>query len=83
MGLRAIPDNLHPFVAAARFLRLCGLLPADARLWLRVSTALFALLGVNHRWWNGTTMGLSETAAVALVELVLPRLSRLGLRLRS
>jgi len=69
-GLSALAAAPHPFVAAAWFLLLGGLLAADARLSLRVTTALAALLGVYHGYLNGTGMGLSQTAAVALLGLV-------------
>ena len=70
MGLSAVAANPHPFLAAAWFLLLGGLLVADAKLSLRVTTALAALLGLYHGYLNGTGMGLFETAAVALLGLV-------------
>ena len=69
-GLMAAAVNPHPIVAAAWFLLLGGLLAADARLSLRVTTALAALLGLYHGYLNGTGMGQFETAAVALLGLV-------------
>ena len=69
-GLTASASNPHPFIAAAWFLLLGGLLAADAKLSLRVTTALAALLGLYHGYLNGTGMGLFETAAVAVVGLV-------------
>jgi hydrogenase/urease accessory protein HupE len=70
MGLSATAANPHPFIAAAWFLLLGGLLAADAKLSLRVTTALAALLGLYHGYLNGNGMGLFETAAVALLGLV-------------
>jgi len=70
MGLSAVAANSHPFIAAAWFLLLGGLLAADAKLSLRVTTALAALLGLYQGYLNGTGMGLFETAAVALLGLV-------------
>jgi len=69
-GLTAAAANPHPFIAAAWFLLLGGLLAADAKLSLRVATALAGLLGLYHGYLNGTGFGLFETAAVALIGLV-------------
>ena len=69
-GLSAVAANPHPFIAAGWFLLLGGLLAADAKLSLRVTTALAAFLGLYHGYLNGTGMGLFETAAVALLGLV-------------
>jgi len=71
-GISATARNGNPFVSAAWFLLLGGLLAADARLSLRVTTALAALLGVYHGYLNGTGMGQFGTAAVALLGLVFP-----------
>lgn len=60
----------HPFVAAGWFLVLGALLAADAKLSLRLTTAIAALLGLYHGYLNGTGMGLSTAAAVALLGLV-------------
>jgi hydrogenase/urease accessory protein HupE len=70
VGLNAAAANPRPFIAASWFLLLGGLLAADAKLSLRVTTALAALLGLYHGYLNGTGMGLFETAAVALLGLV-------------
>ncbi len=69
-GLSVMTGAPHPFVAAAWFLLLGGLLAADAKVSLRVTTALAALLGVYHGYLNGIGMGRFETAAVALLGLV-------------
>ncbi len=69
-GLSAMSTNPHPFIAAAWFLMLGGLLAADAKISLRVTTALAALLGVYHGYINGAGMGQFETASVALLGLV-------------
>jgi len=69
-GLSAITAKPHPFVAAAWFLLLGGLLAADAKVSLQVTTALTALLGLYHGYLNGVGMGQFETAAVALFGLV-------------
>ena len=70
LGLTAVAANAHPVVAAAWFLLLGGLLAADANLSLRVTTGLAALLGLYHGYLNGTGMGQSGSAAVALLGLV-------------
>lgn len=69
-GLNATAGKPHPFIAAAWFLLLGGLLAADAKISLRVTTALAALLGLYHGYLNGTGMGQFDTAAVALLGLM-------------
>jgi urease accessory protein len=69
-GLSAITAKPHPFVASAWFLLLGGLLAADAKISLRVTTALAALLGLYHGYLNGIGMGQFDTAAVAVLGLV-------------
>jgi hydrogenase/urease accessory protein HupE len=69
-GLSAAAANPHPFIAAGWFLLLGGLLAADAKLSLRMTTALAAQLGLYHGYLNGTGMGQFSTAAVALLGLV-------------
>lgn len=69
-GLAAAVAKPHPVVAAAWFLLLGGLLAADAKLSLRVTTGLAAVLGLYHGYLNGTGMGMSGTAALALPGLV-------------
>jgi hydrogenase/urease accessory protein HupE len=70
-GVTASAAKPHPFVAAVWFLLLGGLVAADARLSLRVTTALAALLGLYHGYLNGTGMGQFETATVAFLGLVI------------
>ncbi len=69
VGLRAMTSTPHPFLAASWFLLLGGLLAADAKVSLRVTTALAALLGVYHGYSNGVGMGQVDTAVVALLGL--------------
>ena len=69
-GLSAMAAKPHPFIAAAWFLLLGGLLAADAKISLRVTTALAALLGVYHGYLDGVGMGQFETASVAILGLV-------------
>jgi hydrogenase/urease accessory protein HupE len=70
IGLSSTTANAHPMVAAAWFLLLGGLLAANANLSLRLTTALAALLGLYHGYFNGSGMGQTESAAVALLGLV-------------
>jgi hydrogenase/urease accessory protein HupE len=69
-GLSATTAKPYPFVAAAWFLLLGGLLAADAKVSMRVTTALAALLGLYYGYFNGVGMGQFDTAAVALLGLV-------------
>ena len=69
-GLSATIAAPHPFVGAGWFLLLGGLVAADAKLSLRVTTALAALLGVYHGYLNGTGMGQSLSTVVVLLGLV-------------
>jgi urease accessory protein len=69
VGISAMSSKPHPFLAACWFLLLGGLLAVDAKLSLRVTTALAALLGIYHGYSNGVGMGQFDTAAVALLGL--------------
>lgn len=69
-GLSAVSASPNPFVAAAWFLLTGGLLAADAKLSLRITTSIAVLLGLYHGYLNGTGLGMSGTAAVALLGLV-------------
>ena len=70
IGLAAASASAHPVVSAFWFLLLGGLLAADAKLSLRVTTALAALLGLYHGYLNGTGLGLSGTSAAILLGLI-------------
>lgn len=70
ISVSAMPANPHPFVAACWFLLLGGLVAVDAKLSLRITTGIAALFGLYHGYLNGTGMGTSITAAVALLGLV-------------
>ncbi len=70
IGLSAVAANPHPFIAAGWFLLLGILLAADAKISLRVTTAMAALLGLYHGYLNGAGLGTSANAAVALLGLV-------------
>jgi hydrogenase/urease accessory protein HupE len=69
-GLGAAGSSPHPFVSATWLLLVGGLVAADAKLSLRVNTALAALLGLYHGYLNGTGLGTSSTSAVAVLGLV-------------
>lgn len=62
--------NGNAFVSALWFLLLGGLLAANAKLPLRATTALAVLVGLYHGGLNGSGMGHSGFAAVALLGLV-------------
>jgi hydrogenase/urease accessory protein HupE len=70
MGLGAAATDIHPIAAAVWFIVLGGLLAAEAKLSLRLTTVLSVLLGLYHGFLNGAGMGLPETAAAALLGLV-------------
>jgi hydrogenase/urease accessory protein HupE len=70
LGLTTVATRGNTILAAAWFLLLGALLAADAKLSLRVTTALAAVLGVYHGYLNGTGMGPSGTGAVALLGLI-------------
>lgn len=70
VGLTAAAANPHPLLAAMWFLLIGGCLAADAKLSLRATTALAVLLGLYHGYLNGTGLGLSFTAAGALLGLI-------------
>lgn len=70
LGLTVSATNGSAVLSSLWFLLLGGLLVADAKLSLRVTTALATLLGLYHGYLNGTGMGASGTAAVALFGLI-------------
>lgn len=70
IGLAAKSATIHPAVSALWFLLLGGLLAADAKLSLRVTTALAAVLGLYHGYLNATGLGLSATSAAVLLGLI-------------
>ena len=69
-GLTASATNGSAVLASMWFLLLGGLLAADAKLSLRLITALAALVGVYHGYFNGTGMGASGYTGVVLIGLV-------------
>jgi urease accessory protein len=70
LGLTASATNGSAVLSSIWFLLLGGLLAANAKLPLPVTTALAALLGAYHGYLNGTGIGASGSAAVALLGLV-------------
>ncbi len=70
LGLSTSATNGSAIVSSMWFLLLGGLLALDARLSVRWIAALAALLGLYHGFLNGTGMGPSGSAAVALLGLV-------------
>ena len=68
-GLTAAAASTGTLGAAFWFLVLGGLVLADAKLSLRAMTALAALLGLVHGYFNGTGMGLSAHSIVAALGL--------------
>jgi hydrogenase/urease accessory protein HupE len=68
-GLSATLTSTGTLGASLWFLLLGGLVVADAKLSLRSMTALCALLGLVHGYLNGTGMGLSAQAIVAILGL--------------
>ncbi len=70
LGLTAPATTGGALVSSLWFLLLGGLLAADARLSLRVTTALAIGVGFTHGYLNGAGMGPPAFAAVALVGLV-------------
>jgi len=70
IGLAASASNGNTIMSAVWFLLLGGLLAADARLSLRTTTALAALLGLYHGYLNGAGLGLSLSSAAVLLGLI-------------
>jgi len=70
LGFTAAAINGNAILSALWFLLLGGLLAADAKLSLRLSTALAALMGLYHGYLNGTGMVASVYTSMALVGLV-------------
>ena len=70
LGLTASAANGSAVLSSLWFLLLGGLVAADAKLSLRATTALAALLGLVHGYLNGTGMGHSVPAVLAVFGLV-------------
>jgi len=70
IGLLAASANGPSVLSAAWLLLLGGLVALDARLSLRMTTGLAALLGLYHGYFNGAGLGEFATAALVLLGLV-------------
>jgi hydrogenase/urease accessory protein HupE len=68
-GLTAAATTGSAVLSSLWFLLLGGLVIADAKLPLSAMTALAALFGLVHGYFNGTGMGQSGFAVVALLGL--------------
>lgn len=68
-GLTAASASAGPLAPALWLVLLGGLAVADAQLSLCAMTVLGALLGLVHGYLNGTGMGLSTAAVLALLGL--------------
>ena len=71
LGLATAATSGSTVLSSFWFLLMGGLVAGDAKLSLRVMTALAALLGLYHGYFNGTGMGQSVSAILAVVGLVL------------
>jgi len=69
-GLTSLATHAYPFIAAGWFLLLGGLVAADAKLSLRITTGLATLLGLYHGYLNGIGMGQSLSVMIVLLGLV-------------
>ena len=70
LGLAASTSNGNAIVSAIWFLLLGGLLAADAKVSLRVTTGLAVLLGLYHGYLNGAGLGLNISSAAVLLGLI-------------
>jgi hydrogenase/urease accessory protein HupE len=68
-GLSVVANPGSAVLSSFWFLLLGGLVIADAKLSLRAMTVLAALLGLVHGYLNGTGMGISGFAVVAVLGL--------------
>ena len=70
IGLSATVGAANPFVSAFGLLLVGVLVATDAKLSLLATTALVAIVGLVHGYFNGTGMGVSGAAVVAALGLV-------------
>jgi urease accessory protein len=68
-GLSAAATNGNAVLSSSWFVLLGGLVAADGNVSLRTITALAALLGLVHGYLNGTGMGQSGFAIIAVLGL--------------
>jgi urease accessory protein len=71
LGLTVAATNGSAALSAFWFLLVGGLVAADAKLPVRLTTALAALLGLSHGYLNGTGLGESGSAVLVVLGLVL------------
>jgi len=69
LGLATTNTGGNAVLSAVCFLLLGGLLAADAKLSLQVTTVLAALLGLHHGFLNGIGMGPPGVTTLALLGL--------------
>lgn len=70
LGLTISAISGNAILSASWFLLLGGLLAANVKLSVRVTTSLAALVGLYHGCLNGSGMGSAASATVALFGLV-------------
>ena len=70
LGLTASATSGNAVLSAIWFLLLGGLVAANAKLPVRATAALAAVVGLYHGYVNGSGMGHAGSAAVALMGLV-------------
>jgi len=66
----ALTSNRGTLITALSFLLLGGLVAADVKLSLQVTTGLAVLLGFVHGYLNGAAMGQPVVGSIALLGLV-------------
>ena len=71
LGLTAAVTSGSAVLSSFWFLLMGGLVAGDAKLSSRVMIALAALLGLYHGYFNGTGMGQSLSAILAVIGLAL------------
>lgn len=79
LGTTVLAADPHPWISAGWFLLLGGLVAADARVSLRWTTILAALVGLFHGYANGTGLGRLLSVLVVLVGLGFSAFAVLGL----
>lgn len=70
LGALTSATTTTPVLSASWFVLVGGLVAANLRLSLALVTTLAALLGVQHGYVNGSGMGVSVAAVLALLGLV-------------
>ena len=70
LGLNAAVTSVNGAWSALWFIVVGGMVAADVKLSMRAFTVVAALVGLYHGYLNGTGMGHSVSAAIAMVGLV-------------